>query len=212
MPRRHRCADSAVAHDGQPVGARGGAAARQAHAIRGPGMFVIVPFIDNVASWLDQRIQTTEFNAETGALQGHRAGERRRRGVLADPRPRARRAGDHRLPPGHHPGGADLAARNGRLLAALDAAVRPQARRRACCARRSAARPPTGASPLHLGRDPRHRRAGRPAGRHEPRRPRPSARAWPASCWARPNRRSRRSSSRPPTSTPAARRRCSCAP
>src|SRR5260370_39517195 len=25
-------------------------------AIRGPGMFAIVPFIDNVASWLDQRI------------------------------------------------------------------------------------------------------------------------------------------------------------
>src|SRR3954470_4046723 len=35
------------------------------HAIRGPGMFAIVPFIDNVASWLDQRIQTTEINAET---------------------------------------------------------------------------------------------------------------------------------------------------
>jgi regulator of protease activity HflC (stomatin/prohibitin superfamily) len=33
-------------------------------AIRGPGVFAIVPFIDNVASWLDQRIQTTEINAE----------------------------------------------------------------------------------------------------------------------------------------------------
>jgi SPFH domain / Band 7 family len=33
-------------------------------AIRGPGLFVIVPFIDQVASWLDQRIQTTEINAE----------------------------------------------------------------------------------------------------------------------------------------------------
>jgi regulator of protease activity HflC (stomatin/prohibitin superfamily) len=33
-------------------------------AIRGPGLFVIVPFIDDVASWLDQRIQTTEINAE----------------------------------------------------------------------------------------------------------------------------------------------------
>lgn len=33
-------------------------------AVRGPGMFVIVPFIDEVSSWLDQRIQTTEFNAE----------------------------------------------------------------------------------------------------------------------------------------------------
>src|SRR3954471_6278 len=31
-------------------------------AVRGPGMFVIIPFIDDVSSWLDQRIQTTEFN------------------------------------------------------------------------------------------------------------------------------------------------------
>jgi len=32
--------------------------------IAGPGMFFIVPVIDSVSSWLDQRIQTTEFNAE----------------------------------------------------------------------------------------------------------------------------------------------------
>jgi regulator of protease activity HflC (stomatin/prohibitin superfamily) len=34
------------------------------HAIRGPGLFMIVPFVDSVAAWVDQRIQTTEFNAE----------------------------------------------------------------------------------------------------------------------------------------------------
>lgn len=34
------------------------------HAVRGPGLFLVVPFIDQVATWLDQRIQTTEFNAE----------------------------------------------------------------------------------------------------------------------------------------------------
>lgn len=34
------------------------------HAIRGPGLFMIVPFVDTLAAWLDQRIQTTEFNAE----------------------------------------------------------------------------------------------------------------------------------------------------
>jgi regulator of protease activity HflC (stomatin/prohibitin superfamily) len=34
------------------------------HAISGPGLFLIIPFIDTVASWLDQRIQTTEINAE----------------------------------------------------------------------------------------------------------------------------------------------------
>jgi regulator of protease activity HflC (stomatin/prohibitin superfamily) len=33
-------------------------------AIRGPGLFWIIPFVDNVAAWLDQRIQTTQFNAE----------------------------------------------------------------------------------------------------------------------------------------------------
>jgi regulator of protease activity HflC (stomatin/prohibitin superfamily) len=33
-------------------------------AIRGPGLFMIVPFVDTVAAWIDQRIQTTEFNAE----------------------------------------------------------------------------------------------------------------------------------------------------
>ena len=32
--------------------------------IKGPGVFWIVPIIDRVATWLDQRIQTTEFNAE----------------------------------------------------------------------------------------------------------------------------------------------------
>src|SRR5215472_9093987 len=34
------------------------------HAIRGPGLFMIVPFVDMLAAWVDQRIQTTEFNAE----------------------------------------------------------------------------------------------------------------------------------------------------
>ena len=34
------------------------------HSIRGPGLFVIIPFVDSVTQWIDQRIQTTEFNAE----------------------------------------------------------------------------------------------------------------------------------------------------
>ena len=32
--------------------------------IAGPGMFVIIPFVDEISSWLDQRIQTTMINAE----------------------------------------------------------------------------------------------------------------------------------------------------
>jgi regulator of protease activity HflC (stomatin/prohibitin superfamily) len=34
------------------------------HSLRGPGLFMIVPFVDTIATWVDQRIQTTEFNAE----------------------------------------------------------------------------------------------------------------------------------------------------
>ena len=34
------------------------------HASRGPGLFLIVPFVDEVTAWIDQRIQTIEFNAE----------------------------------------------------------------------------------------------------------------------------------------------------
>jgi regulator of protease activity HflC (stomatin/prohibitin superfamily) len=33
-------------------------------SVQGPGVFFIIPVIDDVAAWLDQRIQTTEFNAE----------------------------------------------------------------------------------------------------------------------------------------------------
>ncbi|HEX4739853.1 MAG TPA: slipin family protein [Caulobacteraceae bacterium] len=33
-------------------------------AIRGPGMFWIIPFVDSISTWIDERIQTTEFNAE----------------------------------------------------------------------------------------------------------------------------------------------------
>lgn len=35
------------------------------HQIAGPGLFLIVPIVDEVAYWLDQRIQTTEFNAQS---------------------------------------------------------------------------------------------------------------------------------------------------
>jgi regulator of protease activity HflC (stomatin/prohibitin superfamily) len=34
------------------------------HSIRGPGMFFVIPFVDDVTAWLDQRIQTTQFAAE----------------------------------------------------------------------------------------------------------------------------------------------------
>jgi regulator of protease activity HflC (stomatin/prohibitin superfamily) len=34
------------------------------HAIRGPGLFIIVPFVDRTSHWIDQRVQLTGFNAE----------------------------------------------------------------------------------------------------------------------------------------------------
>ena len=32
--------------------------------VKGPGLFLIIPIVDSVTVWIDQRIQTTEFNAE----------------------------------------------------------------------------------------------------------------------------------------------------
>ena len=34
------------------------------HGVKGPGLFFIFPILDNVAQVIDQRIQTTAFNAE----------------------------------------------------------------------------------------------------------------------------------------------------
>ncbi len=34
------------------------------HAMRGPGLFWIIPFVDSVSSWIDQRTITTSFAAE----------------------------------------------------------------------------------------------------------------------------------------------------
>src|SRR3974390_990316 len=31
------------------------------HAMRGPGLFWVIPFIDSIASWIDQRTITTSF-------------------------------------------------------------------------------------------------------------------------------------------------------
>jgi len=34
------------------------------HGVKGPGLFAIIPIIDNVVTVIDERIQTTAFNAE----------------------------------------------------------------------------------------------------------------------------------------------------
>lgn len=34
------------------------------HAVKGPGLFILVPIFDQIATWIDQRIRTSEFSAE----------------------------------------------------------------------------------------------------------------------------------------------------
>jgi regulator of protease activity HflC (stomatin/prohibitin superfamily) len=34
------------------------------HAVKGPGLFILVPILDQVATWIDQRIRTSDFSAE----------------------------------------------------------------------------------------------------------------------------------------------------
>jgi regulator of protease activity HflC (stomatin/prohibitin superfamily) len=34
------------------------------HGVKGPGLFILVPIFDQIAVWIDQRIRTTEVNAE----------------------------------------------------------------------------------------------------------------------------------------------------
>ena len=46
------------------------------HAVKGPGLFILVPIFDQVAMWIDQRIRTTEVNAEQALTKDTRAGGR----------------------------------------------------------------------------------------------------------------------------------------
>ena len=82
--------------------------------LRGPGLFWVVPLIDQVSSWIDQRTVTTELRRRTDADQRHRAGERGRGAVLDGARRRKGRAGGPGLRPGGELGGADGAARHHR--------------------------------------------------------------------------------------------------
>ena len=52
------------AEDRPAVGAGGRAALGNYTGLRGPGLFWIIPGIDRVTSWIDQRIITTSFAAE----------------------------------------------------------------------------------------------------------------------------------------------------
>ena len=178
--------------------------------LRGPGLFWIVPFVDRVSSWIDQRTITTSFAAEqtltsdtvpvnVDAVLFWMVHDAREGG--------ARSAG---LRAGGELGGADRAARHHRPDHADRSAARPRADRgRAAAADRSALEP-VGRHGL-VGRDARRRHSRRAAGRdvargaggareagaHHPRRGRDGDRAL-----VRRKRRSR---------TTTTRRRCTCA-
>ena len=80
---RRRPRADAVAARRAAMGARRRAAPRAASsACADPGLFWIVPFVDRVSSWIDQRTITTSFAAEQTLTVRHRAGQRRRRAVL----------------------------------------------------------------------------------------------------------------------------------
>ena len=62
-------------------------------SVKGAGLFAIIPLLDAVVAVIDERIQTTGFNAH----QGHRTGERRCDHILARTRCRESGAGDYPL-------------------------------------------------------------------------------------------------------------------
>jgi hypothetical protein len=82
--------------------------------LRGPGLFWVVPFVDSVSSWIDQRTITTSFAAEQTLTSDTGAGQRGRRALLDGARRAeggARSAGLHA---GDQLGGANRAARHHR--------------------------------------------------------------------------------------------------
>ncbi len=95
------------------------------HSVRGAGFFMIFPVLDSVAAIIDERIQTTAFNAEQALTKDtvpvnvdaiifwhvHDA----QKAALAI----------HRLSPGDRPRRADFVARDDRRIDARDPAVRP---------------------------------------------------------------------------------------
>ena len=84
------------------------------HAMQGPGLFWIVPFVDTISSWIDQRTITTSFAAEQTLTSDTVPGQRRRRALLDGARRAEGGARSAGLRAGGELGGADGAARHHR--------------------------------------------------------------------------------------------------
>src|SRR5689334_4268409 len=60
----HCCRHGALAEDGECLQKFVILRAGKLQSVKGPGLFMIIPVLDNVAAVIDERIQTTAFNAE----------------------------------------------------------------------------------------------------------------------------------------------------
>ena len=50
--------------------------------LKGPGLFLIIPVLDRIDKYIDQRVRVTDFKAEQTLTQGYRAGQCGCRGLL----------------------------------------------------------------------------------------------------------------------------------
>ena len=134
-------------------------------SVKGPGLFMIIPVIDAIAAVIDERIQTTQFNAEQALTRDtvpvnvdavifwHVHDAQRAALNITDYRQAIDRVAQTSL------------ARNDRRLASLGAAGRAQGGGRGA-ARRDRGQDRRLGHLGQFGRDPRRRHSGRPAGRH----------------------------------------------
>ena len=97
--------------------------------LRGPGLFWLVPFVDRVTAWIDQRTDHDQLRRRADADVRHRAGQRRRRALLDGARRPACRARSAGLRAGRELGGTDRAARHHRPHDADRSPARPRAYR-----------------------------------------------------------------------------------
>ena len=158
-----------------------------------------MPILDAVATWIDQRIQHHRVQRRAGADQGHRAGECRRHRVLEGARRRARGAGDRRLQQRASQRVAQTSLRE--MIgssAAVDAAVRPQARPTQLLKDVIGAQDRGMGRHRQFGRNPRRRHSRQSAGRHEPPGPGRAREAGARHPGLGRSRRWRRNSSTPP--------------
>jgi regulator of protease activity HflC (stomatin/prohibitin superfamily) len=82
--------------------------ASKLQGVKGPGLFLIFPIIDNVAAVIDERIQTTAFNAEQAPTKDT-VPVNVDAIIFWQSMMHEKRIGNHQLPAGDRPCCADLA-------------------------------------------------------------------------------------------------------